>query len=196
MSKTDIEKLFNQFCDANSFQGILSSFRDLCCKLGLQDTHYEAFYPALKEALTPSAPRKWTELRKLLDERASMTEYAKQNACANRRVCIIGAGPVGLRTAVEAALLGAKVDVLEKRTTFSRNNVLKLWQFTIADLKKLGAKRFYPRFCFGTTEHISESQLKNKSAYMQGQRKLLKFGGGATLHAFLSQKLNSYIHTM
>ena len=68
-----------------------------------------------------------------------------------------GAGPVGLRTAVEAALLGAKVDVLEKRTTFSRNNVLKLWQFMIADLKKIGAKKLYTRFCFGTTEHISES---------------------------------------
>ena len=152
----DIDKLFNQFYDANSFQGVLSSFHDLCCKLGLQDTHYEAFYPALKEKLAASAPRKWTELRKLLDERASLPEYDKQNACAKRRVCIIGAGPVGLRTAVEAALLGAKVDVVEKRTTFSRNNVLKLWQFMIEDLKKLGAKKLYGRFCFGTTEHISE----------------------------------------
>lgn len=156
MSTTDTEKLFNQFCDANSFQGVLSSFRDLCCKLGLRDTHYEAFYPTLKEKLASNAPRKWIELHKLLDERASMSEYAKQKACFNTRVCIIGAGPVGLRTAVEAALLGAKVDVVEKRTTFSRNNVLKLWQFMIADLKKLGAKRLYPRFCFGTIEHISE----------------------------------------
>lgn len=150
------EKLFNQFFDASSFQEVLSSFHNLCCKLGLQDTHYGAFYPALKERLAASAPRKWTELRKLLDERASMSEYDKQNACVKNRVCIIGAGPVGLRTAVEAALLGAKVDVIEKRTTFSRNNVLKLWQFMIADLKKLGAKRLYPRFCFGTIEHISE----------------------------------------
>ena len=152
----DIEKLFNQFCDANSFQEVLTSFRDFCCKLGLQNTHYGAFYPALKEKLMASAPRKWTELRKLLDERACMSEYDNQNACTKNRVCIIGAGPVGLRTAVEAALLGAKVDVLEKRTTFSRNNVLKLWQFMIADLKKLGAKRLYSRFCFGTIEHISE----------------------------------------
>ena len=156
MSKMDAEKLFNQFFDANSFQEILSSFHELICKLGLQDTHYGAFYPALKEKLASPAPRKWTELRKLLDERASMSEYDTQNACAKNRVCVIGAGPVGLRTAVEAALLGAKVDVLEKRTTFSRNNVLTLWQFMIADLKKLGAKRLYPRFCFGTIEHISE----------------------------------------
>ena len=167
MSKTDINKLFNQFCDANSFQDVLSSFRDLCCKLGLQDTHYEAFYPALKEILAASAPRKWTELHKLLDERASMSEYDKQTSCINRRVCIIGAGPVGLRTAVEAALLGAKVDVLEKRTTFSRNNVLKLWQFMITDLKKLGAKRLYPRFCFGTTEHISELSILYTGNYTQ-----------------------------
>ena len=76
----DAEKLFNQFCDANSFQEVLSSFHDLCRNLGLQDTHYEAFYPALKEKLAASAPRKWTELHKLLDERASMSEYDKQNA--------------------------------------------------------------------------------------------------------------------
>lgn len=159
------EKLFNQFCDANSFQDVLSSFYELCSNLGLQDTHYSAFYPVLKEKLTAAAPRKWTELCKLLDERASMSEYDKQNACANNRVCIIGAGPVGLRTAVEAALLGAKVDVLEKRTTFSRNNVLKLWQFMIVDLKKLGAKRLYPRFCFGTIEHISELHTYHMHSY-------------------------------
>lgn len=147
------EQLFYQFSDAATFQEILNTFRDICNELGLQDTHYGEIYPALKKKLTAW---KCQELWKLLDKRASLSEYDGQNACAQRRVCIIGAGPIGLRTAIEAALLGAEVDVLEKRTTFSRNNVLHLWPFLITDLRNLGAKRFYPKFCAGAIDHISE----------------------------------------
>lgn len=69
---------------------------------------------------------------------------------------IIGGGPCGLRTAIELAYLGAKVVVVEKRDTFSRNNVLHLWPFTIHDLRSLGAKKFYGKFCAGSIDHISE----------------------------------------
>lgn len=70
---------------------------------------------------------------------------------------VVGAGPCGLRAAVELALLGARVVLVEKRTKFSRHNVLHLWPFTIHDLRALGAKKFYGRFCTGTLDHISES---------------------------------------
>lgn len=69
---------------------------------------------------------------------------------------VLGAGPCGLRTAVELALLGAQVVLLEKRTSFSRNNVLHLWPYTIRDLRNLGAKKFYGKFCSGSLDHISE----------------------------------------
>lgn len=68
---------------------------------------------------------------------------------------IIGAGPCGLRTAIELAFLGAKVVLLEKRDAFSRNNVLHLWPFAIQDLRGLGAKKFYGKFCAGAIDHIS-----------------------------------------
>jgi len=58
-------------------------------------------------------------------------------------------GPCGLRSAIEAKLLGARTVVVEKRDRFSRNNVLHLWPFVIHDLKSLGAKIFYPKFCAG-----------------------------------------------
>lgn len=61
-----------------------------------------------------------------------------------------------MRTAIELAYLGAKVVVVEKRDTFSRNNVLHLWPFTIHDLRGLGAKKFYGKFCAGSIDHISE----------------------------------------
>ena len=70
---------------------------------------------------------------------------------------MIGAGPVGLRLAIEAALLGARVDVVEKRDDFSRNNVLHLWPFIVEDLRNLGAKILFPQFCSGGINHISES---------------------------------------
>ena len=69
---------------------------------------------------------------------------------------VVGAGPCGLRTAIELALLGARVVVLEKRDSCARNNVLRLWPCTIHDLRALGAKKFYGRFCTGTLDHISE----------------------------------------
>ena len=67
------------------------------------------------------------------------------------RVVISGAGPVGLRAAVEAALMGMRVHVIEKRDVFSRVNILMLWQGTADDLVAYGAKVFYPKF---TNRHM------------------------------------------
>ena len=76
------------------------------------------------------------------------------------QVLIIGAGPCGLRTAIECAFLGARTVVVEKRDRFSRNNVLHLWPYLITDLKNLGAKMFFGRFCVGAIDHISIRQLQ------------------------------------
>ena len=82
--------------------------------------------------------------------------HCLQKAAKDIRVLIVGAGPVGLRLAMECILLGAEVIVVEKRTTFSRNNVLHLWPFTIEDLRQLGAKKFYGKFCAGAIDHVSK----------------------------------------
>lgn len=88
---------------------------------------------------------------------------------------IIGAGPCGLRTAVELSFMGARVVLLEKRDSFSRNNVLHLWPFTIHDLRGLGAKKFYGKFCAGSIDHISESVIHYSSLiYTSGTRRLLR----------------------
>jgi len=72
------------------------------------------------------------------------------------QVLIIGAGPCGLRIAIECAFLGARAVIVEKRDRFSRNNVLHLWPYLITDLKNLGAKMFFGKFCAGAIDHISE----------------------------------------
>ncbi|XP_055349227.1 F-actin-monooxygenase mical2-like [Paramacrobiotus metropolitanus] len=95
---------------------------------------------------------KWKHFQNKLDKRAAQKEYGKGRICCGNKVLIVGAGPCGLRMAIEAALLGAKVVVVEKRDRFSRNNVLHLWPFVITDLLQLGAKKFYPKFCSGNVD--------------------------------------------
>ena len=58
------------------------------------------------------------------------------------------------------AFLGASVTVIDSRKEFSRNNVLHLWPFCIQDLKALGAKSFYGKFCSGAIDHCSIRRLQ------------------------------------
>jgi hypothetical protein len=102
---------------------------------------------------------KANELWKKYDKRANLKDYfINRNSPAFRdvNILIVGCGPVGLRLAIECALLGLRCTVVEKRDRFSRNNVVHLWPFTITDLKSLGAKLFYGKFCAGSIDHISE----------------------------------------
>uniref|UniRef100_A0A4W6E235 F-actin monooxygenase n=1 Tax=Lates calcarifer TaxID=8187 RepID=A0A4W6E235_LATCA len=149
--------LFDNFVQATTCKGTLKAFQELCEHLEVKPTEYRVFYHKLKSKLNYwKAKALWAKL----DKRASHKEYKKGRACANSKCLIIGAGPCGLRTAIELAFLGAKVVLLEKRDAFSRNNVLHLWPFTIQDLRGLGAKKFYGKFCAGAIDHISIRQLQ------------------------------------
>ncbi|XP_074490198.1 F-actin-monooxygenase mical2b isoform X5 [Sebastes fasciatus] len=149
--------LFENFVKASTCKGTLQAFSILCRQLELDPLDYSNFYSSLKAAIsTWKVKALWTKL----DKRAQHKVYNQNKACHSTRCLIIGGGPCGLRTAIELALLGCKVVVIEKRDTFSRNNVLHLWPFTIHDLRGLGAKKFYGKFCAGTLDHISIRQLQ------------------------------------
>ena len=142
---------FIQFSEASDLPEIQSCFSSLCQLIDIDPHIHDNFYSIFKLKLQQWKCR---ALWQLLDTRAAMPEYCNQAACKGKRVLIIGAGPVGLRTAIEAVLLGAEVDVVEKRTSFSRNNVLHLWPFLIDDLRALGAKKFYGKLCAGAIDHV------------------------------------------
>ncbi|XP_045079358.1 protein-methionine sulfoxide oxidase mical3a isoform X9 [Coregonus clupeaformis] len=149
--------LFDRFVQASTCKGTLKAFQELCDHLELKPCEYRVFYHKLKSRLNYwKAKALWAKL----DKRAGQKEYKKGRACTNSKCLIIGAGPCGLRTAIELGFLGAKVVLLEKRDAFSRNNVLHLWPFTIQDLRGLGAKKFYGKFCAGAIDHISIRQLQ------------------------------------
>ncbi|XP_044281526.1 F-actin-monooxygenase MICAL2 isoform X2 [Varanus komodoensis] len=150
-------QIFENFVQASTCKGTIQAFNILTRQLELDPLDNRNFYAKLKSKVTSwKAKALWNKL----DKRASHKEYKRGKCCVNTKCLIVGGGPCGLRTAIELAFLGAKVIVVEKRDTFSRNNVLHLWPFTIHDLRSLGAKKFYGKFCAGSIDHISIRQLQ------------------------------------
>uniref|UniRef100_A0A182P169 F-actin monooxygenase n=1 Tax=Anopheles epiroticus TaxID=199890 RepID=A0A182P169_9DIPT len=150
-------EMFLHFCAATTMKQIRGLYWNMLDTIGLRPGPLNEFYPKMKAAI-----RDWRAqaLFKKFDARAAHKVYCKGRAACKTRVLIVGAGPCGLRTAIDAQLLGAKVVVVEKRDRISRNNVLHLWPFIIHDLKALGAKKFYGKFCAGSIDHISIRQLQ------------------------------------
>lgn len=150
-------EMFDHFCSCTTMRQILGLYRNIVDILNMRPGPMNEFYPKLKQRI-----KNWKAqaLWKKFDLRAAHRVYNKGTAAAGTKVLVIGAGPCGLRTAIEAQLLGAKVVVVEKRDRFSRNNVLHLWPFVITDLRQLGAKKFYGKFCAGSIDHISIRQLQ------------------------------------
>nr|XP_020460702.1 F-actin-methionine sulfoxide oxidase MICAL2 isoform X4 [Monopterus albus] len=155
--RDNVGKLFENFVQASTCKETLQAFSMLCTNLDLDPADNSTFYSSLKAKVTSwKAKALWTKL----DKRMSHKEYKKGQTCVGTKCLIIGGGPCGLRTAIELALMGAKVVVIEKRDSFSRNNVLHLWPYTIHDLRGLGAKKFCGKFCVGAIDHISIQQLQ------------------------------------
>eukprot|EP00118_Oscarella_pearsei_P011308 m.75015 g.75015 ORF g.75015 m.75015 type:complete len:1378 (+) comp35924_c0_seq5:1629-5762(+) len=154
-----VDQLYNQFSDSTDFLEIISLFDRICEELQLdRSAEPRDFYQQLKTGLSTWKSR---SLWELLDRKASSCAYEDGTAGQKSSVLVVGAGPCGLRFAIEAAFLGArKVVVVEKRTSFSRNNVLHLWPFTMEDLKSLGAKKFFGKFGAGKIYHISIRMLQ------------------------------------
>lgn len=97
---------FEHFLNQSTLKTILGTYRNICELLHLKPNTFPNFYPKLKAHLTSWRAK---ALWKKFDQRANHKCYMKGKACPNTRVLIIGAGPCGLRAAIEAQLLGAKV---------------------------------------------------------------------------------------
>uniref|UniRef100_A0A3P8UG86 Uncharacterized protein n=1 Tax=Amphiprion percula TaxID=161767 RepID=A0A3P8UG86_AMPPE len=133
------QELFDEFVSAATCRAALRSFGQLCEHLQLNRSAAERpLYRPIKRHLNYwRANALWAKL----DRRAAQMEYLRARACSNMTCVIIGAGPCGLRTAVELSFMGARVVLLEKRDSFSRNN-------------------FYGKFCAGSIDHISIRRLQ------------------------------------
>lgn len=153
----NVYKAFEAFLEAEHFRDVLSSFEGL--KRATDDVKKGSVYDVAKE-FTSARAKYRNCLWKILDEKRGQEEY-QEKKFSGKTVLVVGAGPVGLRLAIEAMLHGAEVTVVEKRTYFSRNNVLWLWPYAIADLYALAGKFFYPKLCSGNIHHIGIWRLQN-----------------------------------
>ncbi|CAH8668326.1 unnamed protein product [Schistosoma bovis] len=154
-----LEEKFDLFCSATTFESILACFYELCDGVVSKPTKqsWNIFHE-----LSVNLKSYWkaAALFSKLEKRVKMKQYHHQTLCRDINVLVIGCGPCGMRCAIELALLGARVIIIEKRHTFSRNNVLHLWPYLIEDLKALGAKTFFGKFCAGSIDHISIRTLQ------------------------------------
>ncbi|XP_063689253.1 uncharacterized protein LOC134822278 isoform X3 [Bolinopsis microptera] len=157
------DQLFDCFVAAKNQEDVFEYFNEIKqhvlqeCGSDLSSTRSINLYHKLKQSL-----RSWRaqSIWKILDERVDHVVYQGNVLSEGRRTLVIGAGPIGLRMAIECAFLGGETHVIEKRSSATRNNILHLWPFTIDDLRRLGAKKFYGQFCAGAIDHISIRQLQ------------------------------------
>lgn len=78
-------ELFDQFCTANTFQGIMGYFQQMCDLLGVRPEDHRIFYRQLKPRLVSwKAQSLWARL----DRCATRREYKKGTACTNTRVSV------------------------------------------------------------------------------------------------------------
>lgn len=116
-----IIETFFQFVEASTLADVLRKFSELQELCGFDKNKSETMYDLLKR-MTQSNTQA-SVLWKLLDKKKSHPEYKSKNM-DKCHILIVGAGPGGLRLAIEAAFLGAKsITVIEKRRKYSRNNV-------------------------------------------------------------------------
>ena len=184
-----LEKLYEFFSQSNKREDIVRSFQVLKSRLNLNSLHGLDLYRALKDKLGTQKTWKARDVFQLLEKRANQKEYLQQTAAKGVRVFIVGAGPIGLRQAIDCILLGAEVIVVEKRSSFSRNNVLHLWPCTIEDLRQLGAKKFYGKFCAGAIDHISELPSSYRYVHVLSNTRSLDPWHPVNGHAYLYIKL-------
>ncbi|KAJ3021544.1 hypothetical protein HKX48_008306 [Thoreauomyces humboldtii] len=119
-----------------------------------------AFYDVLKAAVAPSLPYRQKTLFTVLDAKRAASVSMRPKGFTAKRFLISGAGPCGLRSAVESAVLGHNVTIIELRKDFSRHNIIKTWRTTIQDLTCLGLGQFMPQFQPHGHSHLETRQIQ------------------------------------
>lgn len=135
---------FQAFFDADEVGQVADSFGKMLelAELDYQSSGKEIF-ERLREVFEGKVSFRLKKIFTILADAMAKKDALTQAESADMKVFISGAGPCGLRTAIECALLGFKTTIVEKRGTFSRANILMLWSHTKDDLVSLGSKFFY-----------------------------------------------------
>eukprot|EP01125_Pyxidicula_operculata_P021805 TRINITY_DN8659_c0_g1_i1.p1 TRINITY_DN8659_c0_g1~~TRINITY_DN8659_c0_g1_i1.p1 ORF type:complete len:685 (-),score=154.97 TRINITY_DN8659_c0_g1_i1:46-2070(-) len=156
----DIGELLVQFKNADNLKTMMNSFNLLKQACGITDNDIGLTIYQKLENKTAMAAHWCRQMWKNLEVKMSHPDYKIVEKGKNPNVLVIGAGPGGLTTAIECAMMGSSVLVLEKRDYMIRNNILHLWPFTMDYLKRINAKTFYSKFGTGGIDHIGTKQIQ------------------------------------
>jgi hypothetical protein len=119
-----LEAAYKRFRAAAQTHEIIDSWAALMGVMRLDPLLRARMLPTLADAMQPHLKfRQKQLLDKLSELRNKRHAEAGPSPVAPLRVLILGGGPMGLRCAVELALLGHTVVVLERRAVFDRLQV-------------------------------------------------------------------------
>ncbi|KAJ3167271.1 hypothetical protein HDU87_001699 [Geranomyces variabilis] len=135
---------FTAFIEASDVGDTVAAFEQL--KLHDQSVSGQTLYERLRAGLLPNVIYRQKGYFTLLDQKIAAAKSVWPANFLPKRFLISGAGPCGLRAAVELAAIGHDVSLIELRNQFSRHNIIKTWNATIADLTSLGLGLFVPAF--------------------------------------------------
>ena len=169
---TDVVAAFDAFLAADEVDETERAFANLLLAAGVSAGLRGSglpLYGALKAAVAPKLNFRTGKVFACLDAKIASAQgvVAKMGGATAPAsstpftVLVCGAGPVGLRAAVEAVMLGMEAVVVEKRTAFSRANIITFWDETMADMLALGAKQFRPNLMStGNPKHIGTREMQ------------------------------------
>ena len=154
-SPARVAHAFATFLTASRAADVQRAFESLLTSLGVGSAPPPL--ARLAEMLEPMLPfRSRSLLHMLVAWRAAHARPGPPNSERSSpvpptklRVVLIGAGPIGLRTAIELAAIGAEVTVLERRDSFNRLQIVRLWDYVEQDLIEMGVKIIDPSIFTG-----------------------------------------------
>ena len=116
-SGISVDAIYDKLVAADDMADTIKYFGKLCDALDINPKNHKTVFTTLKAKLKSW---KYQNLFNKLEKRSKHVDY-KNKPCAKTKVLIIGAGPVGLRLAIECAFLGAHVTVIEKRNKYRKS---------------------------------------------------------------------------
>jgi len=149
--RIEIRQLFADFVQCDRADETVTCFTTLLRALSLTEGKWS--FDMLRAAAEPALPFSQRKIFSLLAERRARVAHLRQQD--RPPLLVAGAGPVGLRSAVEAALLGFPTTIVERRTQVSRHNIIKTWQHTVDDFVGLGAQVFFPGLRAHDVPHLA-----------------------------------------
>jgi hypothetical protein len=167
--RSQIRRLFAEFAENDRADETVACFTALTRALEFVEGQWT--FDDLRSAVEPALPFTQRKIFRLLAERRARVSHLRQED--RPPLVVAGAGPVGLRSAIEAILLGFPTTIVERRTQVSRHNIIKTWQHTVDDFVSLGAQVFFPGLRAHDVPHLATRVIQLvllKAALLLGVR--------------------------